>query len=223
MGKMKLFTMLVKNDQTVANAVEVYDNARQSNCSDFGCKDIGISKEEIKKLISKMKSDNNTTYMEMMGDEEADFVNSSKLAVECGIDVVIGGKYYDSVKEILDKSNVSYYPFIGTLVGTPRVLSGSVQDIIDEANAIAEKHVSGVTIAVYRYNGDKAELLKSMVEQISCNIVVAGSVNTKERVQELANNGIYGITIGSSFFNKDFVPNGDFKDNVNKCVEWINS
>ena len=221
MAKMKLFTMLVWHDRTVENAFEVYKESKKSMCKDWGCKDIGIPKADIEKLISTIKADHNTTYMEMMGSTEQDFVNTANFAVKAKINVVIGGKYYDSVANILKENSIEYYPFIGELVGNPRVLKGTIEDIVKEAKTTAKKNVSGVTVAIYRFNGDKEALLNKLNSEIDAKIVVAGSVNSKERVQELAKNGIYGITIGSSFFQKDFVKDGSFADNVDECLNWI--
>lgn len=218
---MKLLTMLVKEDRTISNAQQVFEDNKSASCENWGCKDIGIPLEKVKELVQTMKSANKQTVLEMMKDTEEECRASAHFAIECGFDKVLGGAYSKEISKLLKGENIDYYPFVGELVGNPRRLLGSVEDIVEEACRIASLDVTGITVAIYRFEGDKESLLSALVKRVQKPIVVAGSVNSKERIQELARYGISAITIGTSFFDKDFVKEGTFEDNVNKVEEWI--
>lgn len=221
MKKMELYTMLVQNDQTVSNALEVFQKNKQAKTNGWGCKDIGISPNDIKELVKEMKKTGKKVYLEIMADTVDDCRTSAKFAVDCDFDVALGGHYDQQVASVLANSNIEYYPFIGDLAGTPRVLQGTIEEIVQEAISVANKEVTGITMAVYRFKGDQEKLLQELVANINKPIIVAGSVNTEERIKQLAKAKISGITIGTSFFKQDFIKNAGFEENVNQVIDWI--
>lgn len=218
---MKLFTMLVKYDQTVPHAIEVFKANRDANTDGWGCKDIGLNLEATRQLISLMKATKKPTYMEIMAETPEACRKSAQFAIDAGVDVVIGGHYDEETASLLARADIEYYPFIGRLEGNPRTLYGEIDDIVSEAIETSQKNISGVTLAVYRYEGNQEQLLHSLVQKLDKPLFVAGSVNSEKRIKQLKSLGVAGITIGTSFFDSDFVSSGSFTDNVNKAKQWI--
>ena len=52
-------------------------------------------------------------------------------------------------------------------------------------------------------------------------IVSAGSINTFTRLQETIDQGVWAFTIGGAFFEKKFVPDGTYRDNVVAVLEKL--
>ena len=49
----------------------------------------------------------------------------------------------------------------------------------------------------------------------------AGSIASFERLDEVCRAGPWGFTIGSAFFERKFVPEGDFDDNLAAVTDWL--
>ena len=58
------------------------------------------------------------------------------------------------------------------------------------------------------------ELVAAVRNAVKVPIVSAGSINSFARLQETIDQGVWGFTIGGAFFEKKFVPNGSYRDNV---------
>jgi hypothetical protein len=52
-------------------------------------------------------------------------------------------------------------------------------------------------------------------------IVSAGSIDSYERIAEVWCAGAWGFTIGGALFDKKFVPEGSFKDNILAVCDWL--
>jgi phosphoribosylformimino-5-aminoimidazole carboxamide ribonucleotide (ProFAR) isomerase len=73
----------------------------------------------------------------------------------------------------------------------------------------------------YRYLGDARSLLKEVVRATNIPIVSAGSIDSFQRIAEVWQAGAWGFTIGSALFDKKFVANGSFKENILAVCEWL--
>jgi phosphoribosylformimino-5-aminoimidazole carboxamide ribonucleotide (ProFAR) isomerase len=76
-------------------------------------------------------------------------------------------------------------------------------------------------LLTYRYNGEASRLLKLVVEATNIPIVSAGSIATFDRITEVWDSGAWGFTIGSAFFERQFVPDGSFEENVLAVCDWL--
>jgi len=217
----ELLVMLVQNDETVKEAYSLFEAAKDLPVKNWGFKDVGLPKEEMIQLVEAMKAAGKTTYLEVMSPDEKGGLESAQLAIDCGFDVVVGSVYADSINELLKDSPAKYYPFMGQLEGHPASLVGTVEEILDHGKMMLSKGVDGLTIPTYRFVGDKRELIEAVANEIDVPVISAGSVNSFERVNELKAAGIWGITIGSAFFTKNFEPDGTFNDNIRVVAEWL--
>jgi len=69
----------------------------------------------------------------------------------------------------------------------------------------------------------KVQLAKKLVEQASMKTIIAGSINSIARIQEIHAVHPWAFTIGSAFFTDQFVSGGGFRANLEKVLEVMDS
>jgi len=220
--KPELIVMLTYNDQTVENGIELFAELKDTPVQHWGFKDVGLPNKEMRQLVENMKSAGKTTYLEVISLSEEEGLTGAKIAIECGFDVLMGTVFFDSINDLLKESPVRYYPFIGKVHGHPSILDGSIAETVAQTKALEAKGVDGFDLLTYRYTGDAVSLLKETVaatEQVP--MVSAGSIDSYERIVEVRDTGAWGFTIGTAFFDKKFVANGSFKENMMDVWNWI--
>ena len=111
-------------------------------------------------------------------------------------------------------------PFVGEVTGRPSVLGGTADRMIAEAKEYLARGADGFDLLGYRFTGDASELIARFVGEIPAPVCVAGSVNSFERLDELAEISPWAFTVGSAFFDRRF---GDaFADQIDRVYEYIN-
>ena len=218
---MNLIIMLTHNDQTVKNAVEVFDSCKDLPVQHWGFKNIGLPVSEMKKLVADMKAAGKTTYLEVVTYTEEDCLAAAKLAIECNFDCLMGTLYFPSVGELV-KGKISYYPFCGKVWNNPSKLGGSIDEIIADARRLQFLGCQGTDLLAYRHVDDPVALLKRFIREVDFPTVVAGSIDTYARIDFMKEPNPAGITMGSALFNKKFVPDGTFRDNLENVAEYMN-
>jgi hypothetical protein len=211
----KLIVMLTYNDVTVPDAIEVFHEIEDVPIEYFGFKDTGLPPEEMKKLKHALETAGKKTFLEVVRYSEEEILSSARLAVEYGFDYLMGTLYFDSVWNVIGKK-VKYFPFCGEVYGHPSILDGAIDDITGDAVRLANKGVDGFDLLAYRYrdSGRVNDLIRGLQEAVKLPIVVAGSINSYERLNSIIHCGVWAFTIGSAFFEKKFVPGGSFRENV---------
>ncbi len=68
--------------------------------------------------------------------------------------------------------------------------------------------VRGLDLLAYRYDGDAEALARAVVETVEVRVIAAGSVDSEERIRNLAEAGVWGFTVGSAIFEGKFAYNG---------------
>jgi len=212
--------MLTYNDVTRSDAVEVYKEVRDTDLKFIGFKDIGLPIEKLKELHSMMKDDGRTTFLEVVSATEEDTIKSTKTAIELGVDYLIGGTYIDATLPLIKGTNIKYFPYVGKIIDHPCKLRGTIDEIIEDAKRAKGKGIDGINLLAYRYDGDVDKLLVEM-KKIGVPLIVAGSINSYERVKKMKDLDIWAFTIGGAIFDKKFIPDGSYKDNINAVLETI--
>ena len=106
-----------------------------------------------------MREAGKTSFLEVVSYSEEECMRGAKLAVECGFDYLLGTLYYDSVAEYVKKQGLKYCPFAGKVSKSPSILEGTVEEMLAQEAAFAEKGVFGTDLLGYRYvDGDPTEL-----------------------------------------------------------------
>lgn len=219
--KPELIVMLTYQDRTVSNALELFERTKEYAIAHWGFKDVGLPAEEMKRVVRAMKDAGKTTFLEVVSLSEAEGLHGAQLAVELGFDVLMGTVFFSSISEYLKDQPVRYYPFPGHVHSHPSILDGTIEEIVAHARQLEAHGVHGLDLLTYRYDGEASRLLKLVVEATNIPIVSAGSIATFERISEVWDSGAWGFTIGSAFFERQFVPDGSFEENVLAVCDWL--
>ena len=214
-----LIVMLTHNDHTVANAREIYLQNRHSQAQFWGFKEEPLPRQEMKDLFAQMKQDGKTTFLEVVEYTEEAGLAGAEAALECGCDILMGTKFYDSINQFCQANGLKYMPFVGELAERPTILSGNIADIIAEAQSYAAQGVHGIDLLGYRYTGDAAKLNAELVNSVSIPVCIAGSVNSYQRLDELKAAQPWAFTIGSAFFDNQF--SGSIAEQIDKVCDYM--
>ena len=126
-----------------------------------------------------------------------------------------------SIGEYLKDKPIRYYPFPGHVYGHPSILDGAINEIVAHARELETYGAHGLDLLTYRYTGNAPSLLSQVVQCTQIPVVSAGSIASFERISEVWDTGAWGFTIGSAFFEKKFVPDGSFEENVLAVCNWL--
>jgi hypothetical protein len=211
----KLILMFTLNDVTVANAIEAFEEVKDLPVDFFGFKEIGIPPEKMKLLNDKIHAAGFQSFIEVVEYDEDKILGPAKMAVDMDFDYLMGTVYYPSIWKIIDKK-IKYFPFCGKIYERPSILDGTIEEIAADAKKIEATGANGFDLLAYRYiKPEKVnELVAAVKNAVKVPIVSAGSINSFARLQETIDQGVWGFTIGGAFFEKKFVPEGTYRDNV---------
>ena len=218
--KAKLIVMLTLNDQTVEDAIDVFEECKDLPIDDWGFKNVGISLEERIRLAQLMKEAGKNTYIEDVLNEEKDMLEMAKFAAENGINNICG-RYYDSVNKYIKDKNIKYFVSSTMSFGCPVMLRGSVDEIVKQLKSYEQKGVEGFCIGAYRHESSPEELIQGMVRELNGKIMIAGSIDSKERMTYVNDAGCFGFTMGSAIFNSKYLPNGNFRENLIEVLKMM--
>lgn len=197
--------MLTHHDFTVSDAAKIFEHCRESKARCWGMKEHRLPPEEMRSLFSWMKACGMTTFLEVVGYTEEEGMAGAELAFQCGCDVMMGTKYFDSINDFCKSHNLRYMPFVGKVTGRPSVLTGTMEEIIDEAHGYLAKGVFGIDLLGYRYEGDARKLISTFTKEVEAPVCLAGSIDGFERLDEVREVNPWAYTIGSAFFEGKFL------------------
>lgn len=217
----KMITMLTYKDVTVKDAMDVFNQCADVPCEYWGFKDIGLPKDQMKALVDRMKEKGKTIFLEVVSLTEEECMAGAKLAVECQFDYLIGTLFYQSVYEYLKQQKKKYFPFCGRVTGHPSIIEGTIQDAIDDGKKMEKLGVEGFNLLAYRFTGDPEQLMKEFIQSVSAPVIIAGSINSFARLDRMKELNPWAFTIGSAFFDKQFVPGGSFREQIVSAIEYI--
>ena len=216
----ELIVMLTKNDRTVKNAWEVFEECKDAKAVFWGFKEKGLSLSQMKELFSFMKKCGKTTVLEVVAYTEQECIEGARTAVKCDCDILMGTVYFDSVNEILKEHSIKYMPFVGKVTERPSVLQGSIDEIVEQAEKISQKGVFGFDLLGYRYPGNANELNRNFVSRTKFPVCIAGSVNSMERLREIKEISPWTFTVGGAFFENRF--GGTIKEQIDTVCDFMN-
>lgn len=204
---MDFIFMLTRDDQTIEDCVELYETIRALPLRHVGFKDVGVPVETLKELHGKLRDDGRVTYMEVVSTSEESCLRSARIGVELGIDCLLGGTQIDLILPLLKGSRTGYYPFPGIPVGHPTRLGGNPARVAaDTKNAVA-KGCAGVDLLAYRATeADPLDLIRAARDATDRTVIVAGSINSPQRIRDVASAGADLFTIGTAALDGSFHP-----------------
>ena len=219
--KPQLIVMLTHHDQTVPDALELFERTKDYPITYWGFKDVGLPTEGMTRVVQAMKDAGKITCLEVVSLSEEEGLRGAQLAVELGFDILMGTVFFPSIAEYLKEKPIQYYPFPGNVHSHPSILDGSIDEIVAHACQLEAYGAHGLDLLTYRFNGEASHLLKLVVDATKIPIVSAGSIASFERIREVWDAGAWGFTIGSAFFERQFVPDGSFEENVLAVCDWL--
>lgn len=211
--------MLTKNDVTVRNAAEVFDEVKNSGVRYVGFKDIGLADHELTDLVRSIRSEGMQTFLEVVSASEVEALNSAKKALQLKVDYLIGGSYVRPTLDLVKDQGIKYFPYIGRVVGHPCLLRGAVGEIVEEARSIEGLGVDGINLLAYRWDGDVRNLMTSVVKSVGLPVIVAGSIDSCDKVRTVKEVGVWGFTIGGAVFDRKFRPQGTLVDQIDEVLK----
>lgn len=217
--------MLTHHDVTISNALEVFEEIKDTRLKFIGCKDIGLPIEKLQELFRKMKNAGMTTFLEVVSnDEEKHFVGVEK-AIRVGTDYLIGGMpgFARKTLEYLREKNarLRFFPYIGEVVGHPCVLEGNVDEIVNNGLEFEKMGIHGINLLLYRYKGDINLLLDKTIENLKIPLIVAGSIDSFTKINQMKRRGVWAFTIGGAIMEKKFAPQKNIKDQVTAVLKQL--
>src|ERR671918_372848 len=108
--KPELIVMLTHHDQTVPEALELFERAKDYPITHWGFKDVGLSPKEMQPVVQTMKDAGKVTFLEVVSLSEEEGLQGARLAVELGFDILMGTVFYPSIAEYLQDKPIQYYP-----------------------------------------------------------------------------------------------------------------
>ena len=198
--------MLTRDDETLADAREVYASVAETGVRHVGCKDVGLPRGELQGLLDDIKANGHTTHLEVVSETEEATLASARAAAEIGPDYLIGGTLIGPVQEIIAGTGIRFFPYVGRIVGHPCLLRGSIEEIAEEARRAEALGVDGINLLAYRYDGNVDALVEAVVEVTELPVIAAGSVDSAERIQALERRGVWAFTIGTAALDGVLLP-----------------
>lgn len=220
----KIIIMLTHNDMTVKNAYELFEACKDLDIDFWGFKDVGIPKDQMVELINAMKAAGKQTFLEVVTYSEEECMAGAKLAVELGFDYLMGTIFYQSVLDYIKTQNIKFLPFCGKVSGSPSILEGTYEEIIEDAQKLLDMEgVYGIDLLSFRHVVDGAELARAYCTAIDKPVVIAGSINSHARIDFIDEINPWAFTMGSALFTKNFVNDGDFRQNLEAVLAYMST
>lgn len=221
MGHPQLIVMLTHHDHTVVNAAEIFEACKHSRAQYWGFKEEGLPLEQMKALFASMKACGKTTVLEVVAYTEGQCLCGAQIAAQCGCDILMGTLFFDSVNDYCKAKELKYMPFVGTISQRPSILEGTLEEMLQQAETYLKKGVYGLDLLGYRYTGDAQALIRQFVSRVDAPVCVAGSINSMERVNLVAECGAWSFTIGGAFFENRF--GGSFAQQIDRICDHLDA
>lgn len=201
--------MLTRNDATIPRALSVARQALAVGVRHVGFKDVGAGPKTLATLARELKDAGATTYLEVVSLDEASERASAELALRIGVDRLMGGTRPWAVAPLVRGGALSYFPFAGRIEDHPSRLVGTMADIVASAAEIgAIPGVDGIDLLAYRSTLDAPALIRAVCRAVGKPVIVAGSIDSPERIAAVCGAGAHGFTVGTAAFEGAFPADG---------------
>jgi len=201
--------MLTRNDATVENALDLVEVARHLALKHIGFKDVGAETAKLRRLTGAIREAGAAVWMEVVSTSRDDELRSIALARDLGVDWLMGGVHAEEGLRILSGSAIRYLPFAGRPCGHPTVLDGAPAEVEAHCRAFAAMGCAGVDILAYRATeAVPLDLVAACRRGFSPpgTVVVAGSINSADRIAAVRAAGADAFTIGTAAIEASYAP-----------------
>jgi len=215
--------MLTHGDKTVPNCLEILEDVVSADVAHIGFKDVGVDTQTLSELASRIRKAGAVSYMEVVSTTSESITKSIEVASCIGVDRVLGGQDVDYALGALGKTHASYYPFPGRPVGHPTSLHGSAANVTEDCARFRAAGCAGADLLAYRaVDEDPIDLVRAARAGLDDGyLIVAGSVDSPERISAIAEAGADAFTIGTAIFENKFAKGGNTVSyQCAKVLEW---
>lgn len=204
---MDFIFMLTRDDRTVEDAERVAEVACDLGVRHVGFKDVGIGYAAMQRLIDRIRRAGATSYFEIVSPTSAAARASLATARALDVDCILGGTDLVAAREALGDL-ARYHPFAGRPTGHPTRLGGGPSDIAADCLAARDAGCAGIDLLAYRAtDADPIALVRAArVAWPQARLIVAGSIDTRARIDAIASAGADAFTVGSAVFAHAFAP-----------------
>ena len=218
---MEFIFMLTRNDRTIQDAASFVDSACELGVRHIGLKDVGVPFATMREVVDRIRQQGGFSYLEVVSTTSEAVVRSLEAARTLAVDRVLGGTNLDTARRILG-GLAGYFPFPGRPVGHPTKLEGSPELVAEHCRASREAGCGGVDLLAYRaIEARPLALVRAARTALSGGtLIVAGSINSTERIHALAAAGVDAFTVGSAVFDGAFsASKGAFRGQILDILE----
>ena len=199
--------MLTRSDETIVDCLDIWAAIDRVGLRHAGFKDIGVDTSTLVELNRRMQASGVMTYLEVVSTSVEGCIQSSRAAVEIGVDRLMGGTLIDETMRIIGDSSIEYLPFAGLPTGHPTQLGGDADLVERQCKDFENRGCAGVDLLAYRATeADPLDLVRAARRGTSGYLVVAGSVSTATQIEDLKDAGADAFTIGSAVFDGSYSP-----------------
>lgn len=200
--------MLTRDDLTVPDCLEVLEAVRPLRPRHVGFKDLGVPLAVQHELVARIRAMGATCYLEVVSESPEACLRSTESAVALGVDRLLGGTDIAAMGAIVAGSGIALYPFCGRPQGHPTRLSGRAEEIASHCRALVDAGAQGVDLLAYRAVDDDPLAIVAAARRAlgDGRLIVAGSIDSPDRIRQLADLGVDAITMGTALFEDAFAP-----------------
>jgi hypothetical protein len=215
--------MLTNGDLTVPGAADVCGEIASLDIEIVGFKDVGVPMAELARVTDRLREQGRTVALEVVSQRRDDELRSIEAGMDLGVDLLLGGVNVSDGLALLGcdgDGGPRYMPFPGRVVGHPSSLVGTVAEITDSARDLAARAgVWGLDLLAYRFDGDVDHLVRDVVRAVDVPVIVAGSIDSEERVRAVVDAGAWGFTVGTAAFERRFLPGASLGDQLRFVID----
>ncbi|MEM2528981.1 MAG: hypothetical protein QXG40_06250 [Ignisphaera sp.] len=84
-----------------------------------------------------------------------------------------------------------------------------------------ELGIEGINLLLYRYTGDQKALLEKVVKELRLPIIVAGSIDNFQKIQELVKRNIWAFTIGGAILERKMASKKTVREEIIAVLDFI--
>ena len=167
----KIIVMLTKNDKTVNNAIDIYKSCIDLPIDFWGFKNIGLNPKKMEELIDTVRSAEKTTFLEVVSYTKEECMDGAEFAVKNGFDYLMGTIYFEEVWDFIKDEDIKYFPFVGKVYGSPSVLEGSAELMVEQADHYKKIGIHGIDLLAFRHLENPIQLADDFLKECCPDLV----------------------------------------------------
>lgn len=209
--------MLTRQDRTVPDCLAVMAQIAPLKLGHVGFKDVGVELATLRALTAAIRASGAVSYLEVVATSAAAALRSAEMAVEVGVERLLGGTQVAETLRILRGSGIAYYPFPGTPSGHPTMLGGDAALVEAQTAEFISLGCAGVDLLAYRATeAEPLELVRAARRGLGAEgrLICAGAVDSPARIAALRAAGCDAFTVGSAAFDRSFAPAAGLDDQL---------